>query len=196
MDGGPYRGPRPTDRRVASRPEPTQRQSEVPHPVKEAPATVYRSAAPHHAKKEEKSWKRFVLPIAAVLIVIILGVGGWFAWSNAQKPVTAIDSGKYQAVFFTNGQVYFGKLHAFNSEYLKLTDIYYLQTQAGEGTDSKNPQQTTTDQSNVQLIKLGDEVHGPEDEMVISKDQVLFYENLKADGKVAQSIDKHKSSNQ
>lgn len=44
----------------------------------------------------------------------------------------------------------------------------------------------------MQLIKLGDEIHGPEDEMILSKDQVLFYENLKTDGKVAQSIEKYK----
>jgi ABC-type Zn uptake system ZnuABC Zn-binding protein ZnuA len=43
----------------------------------------------------------------------------------------------------------------------------------------------------VQLIKLGSEVHGPEDAMMIAKAQVLFYENLKPDGKVAQSISKY-----
>jgi hypothetical protein len=97
-------------------------------------------------------------------------------------------------VFFTNGQVYFGKLQSFNSGYLKLTNIFYLQSQSSSDTSS-NPQATAKDQSgNVQLIKLGDEIHGPEDEMIISKDQVLFYENLKAGGKVAQSIKKFTDS--
>ena len=95
--------------------------------------------------------------------------------------------------------MYFGKLEQAGGAYMKLTDIYYLQSQQSVGAnasdkDSKNPQQTSTDQNNVQLIKLGDEIHGPEDAMVISKDQVLFYENLKSDGKVAQSIDKYKTS--
>ena len=105
-----------------------------------------------------------------------------------------IDSSKYQAVFFTNGQVYFGKLKNQGSDYLHLSDVYYLQTNAD--ATSENPQQSTsTDQGNVQLIKLGDEIHGPEDEMIISKDQVLFYENLKTDGKVSQSIQEYKNSN-
>lgn len=194
MDGGPFRVPRPTDRRAAHRPEPAHRQPEAPQQVGEEPRPVPRMAAPHHVAKKEKSWKRFILPIIGVIIVIILGVGGWFAWSASQNTSTAIDSSKYQAVFFTNGQVYFGKLQPFNSEYMKLKDIYYLQSQqATEDKDSKNPQTTSNDQSNVQLIKLGDEVHGPEDEMVISKDQVLFYENLKTDGKVAQSIQQYKN---
>ncbi len=46
-----------------------------------------------------------------------------------------------------------------------------------------------------QLIKLGEEVHGPEDAMIINRDQVLFYENLKPGGKVSQLIQNYKSGN-
>lgn len=195
MDGGPFRSQRPADRATTSRAESTRRQPEEPEPVKEVPAKiVHRTPASHRAPKEENSLKRFLLPVIAIIIVVIISIAGWFAWSNTRTVGTAIDDRKYQAVFFTNGQVYFGKLQVFNNEYLKLTDIYYLQTQTGAEGDSENPQETTSDQNNVQLIKLGDEIHGPEDEMIISKDQVLFYENLKPDGKVAQSIDKYKKS--
>ena len=80
---------------------------------------------------------------------------------------------------------------------MKMTDIFYLQNQGSTNAraDSSNPQEASSDQNNVQLVKLGKEIHGPEDEMIISRDQVLFYENLKTDGKVAQSIEKYKSSN-
>lgn len=198
MDGGPYRSQRPVERRAASRPEPAYRPEEPqpPAPVASEPPrpSAHRAAAPRSAAKEEKPfWKRFLWP---VIIVIVLGVAGWFAWSSMSSGATAIDSSKYQAVFFTNGQVYFGKLQSFNSGYLKLTDIYYLQSQqsSGDNKNSANPQSTSTDQNNVQLIKLGDEIHGPEDQMIISKDQVLFYENLKTDGKVTQSIKKFKDN--
>lgn len=199
MDGGPFRGSRPTDRTVVSRADSVRRQSIDPQsPVKAAPvAATPRAASPHRIPEDKKSFKRFILPIITVLLVIALVAGGWFAWSKTQNTGTAIDTGKYQAVFFTNGQVYFGKLETFNSEYMKLKDIYYLQTQqaSGEDQDSSNPQETSNDQGNVQLIKLGDEVHGPEDEMVISKSQMLFFENLKSDGKVAKSIDNFKNPN-
>lgn len=196
MDGGPFRGSRPTDRTVVGRTESVRRQSVEPQPIAaEPPKVAHHAPAQHHAPKK-KSSKRFIIPIVAALLVIALVVGGWFAWSKMQSTATAIDGGKYQAVFFTNGQVYFGKLQQFNGEYMKLKDIYYLQTQqAADGEqDSQNPQQATTDQGNVQLIKLGDEVHGPEDEMIISKNQMLFFENLKSDGKVAQSIQNFKSN--
>ena len=125
MDGGPFRVPRPTARRVASRPEPTHRQqAEEPRSVNETPKSAHQAATPRHAVREERLVKRFFLPIIVAVILIILGVVGWFAWSKTQTVVTAIDSSKYQAVFFTNGQVYFGKLQSFNNEYMKLTDIY------------------------------------------------------------------------
>jgi len=196
MDGGSFRTPRRADeeRMVAKRQEPVHQQPKEPQPAKEEPKPVYRPAH-HRPVDNDKPWKRFILPIVVLVVVIILGVGSWAVWSNTQNAgATAIDSSKYQAVFFTNGQVYFGKLHTFNNEYMKLTDIYYLQTQStSDPADSKNPQKTTNDQNNPTLIKLGDEIHGPEDEMIVSKNQMLFYENLKSDGKVAQSIDKYKN---
>lgn len=93
----------------------------------------------------------------------------------------------YQSVFLTNGQVYFGKLSVFNNEYMQLTDIYYLQNggviQNGTGS---NPNEQLS------LVKLGAELHGPEDTMYIPKTQVQFFENLKADSKVVQAINEYK----
>jgi hypothetical protein len=164
--------------------------------VQEAPRTTYRTEIPHFDEpKKRRPLKRIILAIVIVLVVAGLGFFGWTALNNKnQATAPAIDTSKYQAVFFTNGQVYFGKLQAFNDQYLKLTNIYYLQTQTASTTGSSNPQTSSSDSGNVQLIKLGSEIHGPEDQMVISKDQVLFYENLKPDGKVAQSIANYSKS--
>lgn len=193
MDGGPFRAPRSaeTDRRVISRQEPAPRQPIDPQPIAEEPKK-YRQSPNYQAAEEKKPFKRrFIVPLVA-LVVLLLLAGGWFVLSSKQNAAIGIDGGKYQAVFFTNGQVYFGKLSGSNNSYLKLTDIYYLQTESTDGSNSV--QAASTDQSNnAKLVKLGDEIHGPEDEMIISKDQVLFYENLKADGKVAQAIQKAKN---
>jgi len=217
MDGGQRHTP--SGRRVingSSEQQPVYRQQEVSQQPQQQPVAPQQQAqastgatlaaasqaahrpAPvsrgHQTAKEAKPTRRFKLPIAILAGIIVLGALGFFGWSLAQNKGMVIDSGKYQAVFFTNGQVYFGKLKNQSSDYLHLSDVYYLQTDSD--TASQNPQQATaTDQSNVQLIKLGDEIHGPEDEMIISKDQVLFYENLKSDGKVSQSIQQYKNSN-
>lgn len=192
-DEGPFRSTRPTDRRAATRPEPVYRQPDAPQSAKVEPVSAAQSPTAHRASKKTKSPRRFKFPLIILLVVILAAVGFFIVSNmNSKDAAPAINKSQYQAVFFTNGQVYFGKLSSVNSEYLKLTDIYYLQTASTAAKDA-NPQQTSTDDS-TKLIKLGDEIHGPEDQMVISKDQVLFYENLKNDGKVAQSIESYKKS--
>lgn len=101
----------------------------------------------------------------------------------------AVKSKQFQAVFLTNGQVYFGNVSKVDSSYVKLTNIYYLQV-ASAATGSQTVQPKASDASNqqVSLAKLGGELHGPEDSMYISREQVLFWENLKSDGKVANAI--------
>lgn len=198
MDGGgQFRASRPANRRAVNRPEQAHRQPEAASPAKaEAPTqAVHRSFAPQKSPEKPRTTRRIVLVAVAIILLALLIGGGALAWGRTKGTMAAIETDKYQAVFFTNGQVYFGKLHAFNGEYMRLTDIYYLQTQNGSAANSENPQQSSNDESNVQLIKLGDEIHGPKDEMVISKQQMLFFENLKDDGKVAQSIQQHKQSN-
>lgn len=140
----------------------------------------------------KKSQKKFILALAGVLVaILVIVLSGWLLYRSSTA--ATIDNGKYQAVFFTNGQVYFGKLKQVNANYFKLTDVFYIQAQEAdaESTDSENPQQTSTQSTDIRLIKLGSEVHGPDDEMIISKDQVLFFENLKTDGKVSDSITKY-----
>lgn len=140
------------------------------------------------SKNKGKKKITFSIIISLVLLVGIVA-GGWFMQRSSVG--ATIDSAKYQAVFFTNGQVYFGKLTNLNDSYFKLNKVFYLQTKT-EGEDSKNPQETTTSANpNVNLVKLGDEIHGPDDEMIISKDQILFFENLKKDATVSKSIDQY-----
>lgn len=99
-----------------------------------------------------------------------------------------IDTKKMQAVFLNNGQVYFGKIGDLNKDYLSMTEIYYLrvnqQVQPGQ---QSNP-------NDVSLAKLGCELHGPDDRMVINRAQVVFWENLKTDGQVADAVAKDKQA--
>jgi hypothetical protein len=140
--------------------------------------------------KKQKKFKLAGMTVAGIGLILVFLLAGWLVYRSSMA--STIDSGQYQALFFTNGQVYFGKLQNLNSGYFKLTDIFYLQAQTQDG--SKNPQQTTNQQSSdVQLVKLGSEIHGPDDEMIVNKDQVLFFENLKKDGKVSDSINKYNS---
>ncbi len=132
-----------------------------------------------------------------VLIVTVIGALGYLVLnktganpSNQKTAAEQPDKNKYQGVFLTNGQVYFGKLTDDGGNYVRLNDIYYLQTQ-----DKVQPKDNkSADQSNLTLVKLGKELHAPADEMNISRQQVLFWENIQNDGKVAQAIKDYKTS--
>lgn len=156
-------------------------QSDVARPQAQRPVS------PVSAPKKTGRTKKIVL---AVLIVVLLAlaVAGAMFMSSKTGVAGTIDSGRYQAVFFTNGQVYFGKLKALNGDYMRLTDIYYLQAKSTDGKESNPQEASAQDASNVQLVKLGSEIHGPDDEMVVNKDQILFFENLKKDSNVSTTI--------
>jgi hypothetical protein len=130
--------------------------------------------------KSGAGWLALVLALALVWMV---GVS-YGVLPSTTFPATS--SGTYQAVFLTNGQVYFGKLREANREYLVLEDIYYLQVsqrlQPAEGEPG----------TDITLVKLGNELHGPEDIMYVPKGQVIFWENMKADSAVVQVINQLK----
>ena len=135
-----------------------------------------------------------ILTTVLVVLLIITSIMAiaWFGTRLAASGGTsgAVKGKQYQALFLTNGQVYFGKLKNVNNSYVKLTDIYYLQVQQQVQPADKN---ASAQSPQVSLAKLGSELHGPEDNMYVSRDQVLFWENLKDDGKVATAIKDYQS---
>jgi len=161
-------------------------QTPAPRPSEARPTpTVTTPAGTPAPQGSRKGWKAWVIVIVVLAVVL---AGGFFAWKSMNKTgLVGIDTNKYQAVFLTNGQVYFGKLSDSSNYQVKISDIYYLQVQ-----QNVQPAEETNKDSQVSLAKLGQELHGPEDSMYISKDQVLFWENLKDDGKVVQAIKSNK----
>jgi hypothetical protein len=135
--------------------------------------------------------RKLIAIVVGVLVIVALVIGALlFSKSGSSTATSAkVDTGKYQAIFLTNGQVYFGKLSDVNSGYVNIKDVYYLQVQQAVQPATNN----TEEQPKVSLTKLGNELHGPTDEMHISRDQVLFWENLKTDSTVVKAIDDYKN---
>jgi hypothetical protein len=139
--------------------------------------------AEHHGLGQPTLASKILVVLLIVSSVIFIVYMGLLAISR-NSTNTVLKSKQYQAVFLTNGQVYFGKLSQVNNNWVKVTDIFYLQVQQAVQPGDKNANQ----QSQVSLAKLGNELHGPEDTMFVNRDQILFWENLKNDGKVVTAI--------
>lgn len=132
-----------------------------------------------------------VLVVLLIITSLVATAYLGFRLVSGTSTGSAVKKNQYQALFLTNGQVYFGHLQSVDGSYVKLKDIYYLQVQQQVQPDqNKNNQQ----QPQVSLAKLGGELHGPEDVMYVDRSQVLFWENLKNDGKVATAIKDYQAS--
>jgi hypothetical protein len=121
--------------------------------------------------------------LLAVTIVVVTGFG-WFqsVWSNRQRQTA------YQAVFLTNGQVYFGKLEKLTQKEIVIVNVYYLQTSTETKSTNTNQNSNTNSTPGYSLVKLGGELHSPQDRMYINRDQVLFTEDLKDSSQVVTAI--------
>lgn len=181
MESFSGRSQRPVPQRSAGEP--------TPQPVHQ-PMSPRDGGTSRPGPRKKSLWIRLLIPLVGLLILAGLLYG---IWATVLSPANRlIDGGKYQAVFLTNGQVYFGKLKTAGGDFYTLTDIYYLQASTA-AVDAENPQNTSSNGSDVKIIKLGTEIHGPEDRMVIGKEQVLFFENLTDKGKVSEAIKSYKS---
>lgn len=118
------------------------------------------------------------------IVVLVVLVGVLLYVSGTLDGMLGKRSNAYQAVFLTNGQVYFGKVSNERGTVVEMTDVYYLQVQQAIQPAAEDGEQ----KPEVKLVKLGTEIHGPEDEMRINRDQVIFVEDLKEDGKVMQAV--------
>lgn len=133
--------------------------------------------------RKHRRWKTVRLVILVAILLLLLY---WLFYYTSLIPVQFMPrfSNSFQAVFLSNGQVYFGKLYRQDSQFPVLRDVYYLQV-------TQPPQQLQPGQNpptNINLVKLGSELHGPQDEMRINRDQILFVEDMKPDSKVATAI--------
>lgn len=127
--------------------------------------------------------------IAAVLFGVVIILGSVVKSNKTYFP-NVMKSDKYYAVFLDNGQVYFGHLSKyFTSKNPVLADIYYLQSTENLQSGEQKAEEQKTEMN---LVKLGNELHGPVDAMAINKDHILFVEELKDDGQVVKAIAEHK----
>lgn len=124
-----------------------------------------------------------LLGVALLLVAVALYAG--LASPGAESK--QINAKEYQAVFLTNGQVYFGKVTSLNNKYLVLNNVFYIENNSSSSTTN-----TTAQNPNYTLRKLGTtELHLPEDKMVVNRDTVTFWENLKDSSQVVTKINEY-----
>lgn len=178
------RGSRPSQQSNSGGFEPSPAQNE-PSPSAHKPKTG-KSKFSGKFSLAKVSYVFLLFCVTVLLIGVILSL---LLFKDKNSESDYVDETKFQAVFLNNGQVYFGQIRELNNSYLNMEQIYYLRV-------SQQVQPGKQDaQNDVSLVKLGCELHGPEDSMVLNREQVTFWENLKDDGQVVKAIAEYVKAN-
>lgn len=127
--------------------------------------------------------------------------------ATPKKTVKDGSASGYQAVFLANDQVYFGHLSGYGtSSTPTLREVYYLHL--SQALQESSPLNISTKikagaavakppvpASEMVLVKLGNEMHGPLDEIRFNSAQIFFVEDLREDSKVVQAIKDYQVKN-
>lgn len=116
------------------------------------------------------------IAIAVLGFALVFGVVRW--WDFA---LPDFFSPRYQAVFLSNGQTYFGHFIDRIGPYVKVEGAYYIQ-QTNTADEQAPPES--------RLIKRGNELHQPLPVVLIPRTAILFVEDLRPDSAVVQFMQK------
>jgi hypothetical protein len=137
----------------------------------------------HRAKKSLLNLRTASVGLIFAVTILIVAFIAYLFTSGPASQSKFVDKTKMQAVFLNGGQVYFGRISSLNDRFMRMRDIYYLRV-----NQQVQPDGSASNNQDISLVKLGCELHGPQDSMVVNQDQVIFWENLKDDGQVAKAV--------
>ena len=148
---------------------------------------------PKQREAEKKIIKRIVLGVLAFMILVTLDANYKF---TAALQTDNKASGKWQAVFLTNDQVYFGHLSQYGINYWKLDDAHYIKvTQVpvatpltGSGQAAQKANTEPQMENRTTLMKVSQDVHQPEGTLYIPKEHILFWQDLQDGSSVTQTL--------
>lgn len=147
----------------------------------------------------------------SIVVAGIVGVGGLFylkllKWDDIKTlwrkipaasvlPQTASSPKSYVAVYLTNGKVYFGKMENPDTREPVMSDVFFLNAVTGSPASTnekgKEPRVVPAPQTEFQLIRLSDQFQAPVDRLTLTRDHILYWEELSDDSKVVQAIAKY-----
>lgn len=125
--------------------------------------------------------RRAALALAALIVLAALLA----LLSTLVEPADPFDGrvkqGRYQAVTLNEGSIYFGHLRPAGDDFYRLSDVHLIRQTPAEG---KNKEPKT------QVQPLREQLFGPENEMLIDRDDIVSVSNLRRDSEVVKVIER------
>jgi len=119
--------------------------------------------------------------VAKIVIAVLIFVGAfaYVEWWDYVPP--SFGGARYQAVFLSNGQTYFGHYVDRLGPYAKIENAFYIQ---------QTPAANENEAASSKIVRRGNEFHHPEPFVLLPKTAILFVEDLRVDSSVAQFMDR------
>jgi hypothetical protein len=132
----------------------------------------------NNGKNTNLLFSSMIITIGLLVVLIILAL----VFYKTTDESSYVDTSTYQSVFVnvagsSGGQAYFGHVVSMNSNYIILNDVFYLQ-----------PSTTSTTQFNLNSLTCA--LYNPDNQMIINRSQVAFWENLSKTSQVVTDINK------
>lgn len=136
--------------------------------------------------------KIFFTALAVVVVIVSLVTYLWMQRTNSIPRLRNYNPKVFSTVFLDNQQVYFGRILSETEDTLVLDDVYYLNNSIQQSFQATLAE-AATGSAKLSLIQRGDELHGPRNPMVINRDHVLFYEEMKETSEIMDAISANES---
>lgn len=164
-------------------------QKELPQESRRYVSPLPVPAVEQKKDKNKKQLPKWLVPLALAIVAVIAVLGvSKMLWGGSAD---GINRGGYQAVFLADdsagASVYFGKLERLPDGYYKLSNVFFL---PADQTADKISQDKTA-----QLAKMADQIHTPQDSLVLPREQILYYQNMDDSSTFAEYIKQNSQNN-
>lgn len=120
--------------------------------------------------------------VAFAVMAFFVRQPGLLTPEAASVPQEAVSdkASPYWAVYLDTGQVFYGQKFKSDKTYVIMTKAFYYQ-----------PGVRSAVAGNIRIIKVGTEIHQPEDKVYVNRAHIERQEQLSAESKVVKAIEKY-----
>lgn len=134
--------------------------------------------------KDDTKRKLLSIFILFIFIIVVVSAVNYLFSKFIVVVGPKVNPNAYQTVFLEGNQQYFGHLKGLGTRAPYMTDVYYVRPIGQYKPDLL--------QQNFSLVKMGDEINGPENKLYLNWDKVLMWQEMKADSKITKAIEQDK----
>lgn len=141
----------------------------------------------NHPTNQEHNNAIYRKLVMIIIFLVVIIAGAWYLRNSGKNTDTnqtnqATKQTKWYMVKLADNEIFYGQIANLTADPIIVNNVYYNYDQAVASTTE------VKDQTNLRLVKRGNEMHGPDGSMNVVRGQVLYMEPLKGESKVLKAI--------